>query len=902
MRPPPAHRSPNNRPKWSPVVHTIAEAGESFSGTVFPVKLFNDDTKLDGDLQSPCDNNIDRDFESNISISHGQIDMEPKIGVAASVSGPTSLINDDDEVIPMDLLLSEIQRLVTHDFTGPSKAATYPTVLKPLYQRLQDYHVLLKNARRKLERSATAQPSSSSSSMVGGFIAGSESSSNKLDLTTNAIIASTSTSTTTVAGMTTQLVPSPASTPASSRFSMKYNPDVSNAAVSSASTTMSFLELASQQQQQQQYQQLQDKVLDLEQQLAQSRRAHHTLLQDHILSLKKTSSHFLIGPSATAKLSKADTHAIHGILASVNCGSSSSLPLTNSTTVSSPTNTNNGNSISKTKKKKKDSSLKKDIENSNSVGAINASSQGYSHVDTTNDIFQETIHIAQEIHNRHIRQLKGLPSSIPGDNANVSTTLLSFDSEPCLAAVSSQQLMSEAITRLLRAETELGLLKLVMAQNHEEISGLEEDVFRAQQELKNHRKVFDSLLELHQLGFEAQIREDQLLIKTLEGQIAKTKTEKEETEKLVKRLEFELEEKEKYLNLKRDAYQRQEQELKEGPLKDLEAEIEQLRRDLVTHELKIIEMEQQAKVKDELLEQSQRQLQMNDDNSANDQMLELMERRHKKATVALRATLVKAQRANNRLNKQVSVLTNKMTLVETLNQEYAQQTVRDREQLADLQQQVVDLQIQLDQSNVLASSAITPDTIDQQNNLKAIIAALETQVEELSNSLRLKEEELEQALEETERLALKLEQDLAEQQEIHKAEMHKFAEEKKLQAQRERACQSTSVILFQNMVTKLQNELADTQEKLRDTTLCWGHTKEQLQKCEQSYRRRKKDLEETTKNLHELEETMAKLGDAIGMLETEKMANAILVRTLEERDREIRDMEYRLKVLEETRD
>ncbi|KAK3820505.1 MAG: hypothetical protein J3R72DRAFT_459750 [Linnemannia gamsii] len=424
-----------------------------------------------------------------------------------------------------------------------------------------------------------------------------------------------------------------------------------------------------------------------------------------------------------------------------------------------------------------------------------------------------------------------------------------------------------------------------MAQNQQEISGLEEDVFRAQHDLKNHRRVFESLLELYHLGFEAQIREDQLQIKSLEGRVKKVEVEKEEVEKVVKKLEMDLEEKERNLDEKRDLYQRQEQGMREGPVRDLEAEIEQLKAELATQEVKINEMEQQA-------------MEVKEDG----QMTEFLEQQHRKATAAMKASLFKAQRSNNRLNRDVSALVKKMSGVETLNEEYAQQTNRDRAQLADLQRQTEELQAQLDKATSESSSATTATaTIEHQNEMKAIITSLETQIEDLSSSLRLKEAELEQALEETEHLALQLEQDLNTQQQLHKAEMIQFAEEKKIQAQRERACQTTSVILFQNMVTKLQTELGETQEKLRDTTLCWGHTKEQLQKCEQSYRRRKKDLEETTRNLHELEETMAKLGDAIGMLEYEKEANGILVRTLEERDREMRDMEYRLKVLEEER-
>ncbi|KAF9903188.1 hypothetical protein EC991_004096 [Linnemannia zychae] len=874
-----------------------------------PAKLFNDDTTTsNGNGLSPHDKhdkNTDNGQEAHglvisetactyssplapslepnttsASTTHTQIEPGTKTEATALIPALAPVLVEDEvteEVIPMDILLSEIQRLITHEFGGPTKAAPYPSVLKPLYQRMQDYHVLLKNARRKLDQHQ--QQRVHSSPAVGVLSAGSEASSNKLNIAATASTAVNN----------TQLAPSPVSTPVAARLLMKHDNllEISTATVASTSNnnnSTSAMGLDHSQSQGTIVPQLQERISDLEQQLAQSRRAHHTLLQDHILNLKKTSSHFLIGPGVTAKLPKADARAIHGILASVNC-ESDSLVLPSG---SSPSSSSSGKSK---KKKKESSSLKKESGLGGASGTL----------DIPKDTFQETIQTARDLHERHIRQLKGISSTSPsssssappsatfGESNNLSTTLLTSDSEPCLVAVSSQQLMSEATTRLLRAETELGLLKLVMAQNQEEISGLEEDVFRAQRELKNHRKVFESLLELHQLGFEVQIREDQLQIKSLEEQIKKTDADKVEAEKLVKKLEQDLEEKEKVLNQKRDTYQRQEQDIKDGPVRDLEAEIELLKGELKAQEFRLGEMEQQAIVAKE------------EDN----QMVEHLDRQHRKATAALKASLFKAQRTNIRLNKDVSTLTKKMIAVESLNEEHAQQTKRDRAQLADLQRQTEELQAQLDSttsSSSVANAGSSQASIDQQNEMKATIAALEIQIEDLSSSLRLKEEELEQALEETEHLALKLEQDLALQQEAHKVEMAKFAEEKKIQAQRERACQSTSVILFQNMVTKLQTELGETQEKLRDTTLCWGHTKEQLQKCEQSYRRRKKDLEETTKNLHELEETMAKLGDAIGMLEYEKEANGILVRTLEERDREIRDMEYRLKVLEEERD
>ncbi|KAG0195365.1 hypothetical protein BGX31_006352, partial [Mortierella sp. GBA43] len=118
---------------------------------------------------------------------------------------------------------------------------------------------------------------------------------------------------------------------------------------------------------------------------------------------------------------------------------------------------------------------------------------------------------------------------------------------------------------------------------------------------------------------------------------------------------------------------------------------------------------------------------------------------------------------------------------------------------------------------------------------------------------------LKQAHEAQERLALQLDQDLAVQRGA-------YQRDENICRGREGAgsmCQAASVILFQNMVTKLPTELTDTREKPRDTTIRWSHTKDQLQNCEQSYRRRKKDLEETTKHLQEVEEKVVKLRDAV---------------------------------------
>ncbi|KAF9140180.1 hypothetical protein BGX30_006920 [Mortierella sp. GBA39] len=676
MRPPPAHRSPNSRAKWSPLVHTIAEAGESFSGAVFPAKLFSDDTS---NTLSPHDNNTDNRQETHGPSLEGTgtnplaPSLEPNTSTVAVTTAheqvevlPALNGNDEqeEEAIPMDILLREIQRLVAHEFGSPNKSTSYPTVIKPLYQRLQDYHVMLKNARRKLDQHQQQHQQQRG---------------------------------------TTHLSPSSeALPPAIANIPTKHSHNTNLLEVPTATTPGSDAYIP----------QLHQRIIDLEQQLAQSRRAHHTLLQDHILNLKKTSSHFLVGPSAsggfggaaTATLPVLDARAIHGIMASVNSDNSSTPSLFSSSVLG-------GCGNNKSKKKKRDSSLPR-----------KESGSSDSSVETPNDIFQETLQTAQELHSRHIRQLKGISISTSTSTStstsapSTASSIPSSDSEPSLISISSHNLISEATTRLLRAETELGLLKLVMAQNQSEISGLEEDVFRAQRELKDHRQVFEALLELHHLGFEAQIREDQVLIKELEGKVRKCEGEKEEVERVVKKLEEELEEMERNLNQRRETYQRQELQLTEGPVRDLEAEIEQLKNELAAQETKMAEYRVQS-----------------EDEAS--QMAEFLEKQHRKSTAEFKSSLVKAQRSNTRLHKEVTALVQKMVSVETLNDE-----------------------------------------------------------------------------------------------------------------------------------------------------------------------RRKKDLEETTRNLHELEETMAKLGDAIGMLEYEKEVNLVLVRTLEERDREMRDMEYRLRVLEDERD
>ncbi|KAG0197772.1 hypothetical protein BGX28_008720 [Mortierella sp. GBA30] len=777
-------------------------------------------------------------------LSHEDVPGTVAPSLEPNISSPRERVKDGDN-ITLDILLNGIQRLAAHEFGSASKQAPYPAVLEPLHQRLFDYHVCLKSARKKIAthtrncsdehiRTLSHVPETSYGALGHSVSFGMISK----DMSTGVI---------------------------------------GNIAIDPSDVTEKTTHL------------LNARISDLEHQLAQSRQAHHTLLKEHILNLDSTAySSPFPGPTAiTAKISATDAKVMEQVLATV---ASSAKSMAAASLLGSMRRPDFGSFCT--------SSI--DMKSTRPKSPVKElrMEQGQR---------QESIPCRQEATDNRAQASLLITAQSP-------TT-----SEPdlSLATVDNQTLMSDATTRLLCAETELGMLMLVMAQNAEEISGLEEEVSRKQKELTHHRKLFESLLESIPLGFQTQIDRYQQEVKDLETQVTTLEADKKEAEKRIRDLEAELHELNAHL-----AEKREEQDKREGQqterIKELEAVTEQLREELRFQVFKVQELtelamqaEQASQMNKQELEETTRKFKSALEQNAEEgqHMLDHLEKHHKKRTADLHACLVKAQKANKRLNKELSSLAVKIVRVEALNDILSDQAEKDRESILTLKQEASMLMEQMNsgfnyQSSWTPCSAENAEIVDNESRtiMKEKITALEIQIDELTSSLRVKEIELEQAHGEAARLALQLEQDLASQQQVHQEEMQKFSEEKKTQAQRERACQTASVTLFQNMVTKLQNELTDTQEKLRDTTLCWGHTKEQLQKCEQSYRRRKKDLEVTSRNLHEVEETVAKLGDAIGMLEMEKEANMVLIRTLEERDRELRDMEYRLRVLEEEHD
>ncbi|KAG0330300.1 hypothetical protein BGZ99_005993 [Dissophora globulifera] len=728
------------------------------------------------------------------AFTHERVCLQPNTAALTGCRG------NEEAVITLDVLLREICRLSTHDFSGPWRAASYPSVLEPLYQRLSDYHVCLRSARRR--------PAGTQSSRLNSMSSTSE------------------------------------------IWTLTKDPELPKDSVSTPLTEA------------QKTARLRERIVDLETQLVQSRRAHHTLLREHILSFTEAKASTIIASNmlstapVNVALTETDATAIQTILASVsNVATESSVTEAGPDTLS-----------------------------------IQSSLLSTSQISLQDAIKSTTDHL-------HSKQRSDSP--LGRTLGSRDRQAVDNDSDACLISLKDHpMLFTEATTRLLRAETELGLLKLVMAQNQKEVSGIEEEVFQKQAQLVHHRRIFDSLLELNHLDNETQAWEAGVMIQQLELQVQELQQDKENMARVVSSLELEVRGLQELLDKKREDH-RVQQPLMADQLQNQETIVAHLRSELETQTLRVSEMEQLSVQDQEELDVTRIKLQKALDGDG--AMVEHIEKEHKKKTSVLRSNLAQAQKMSKRLEKEISTLAVKIVRVESLNDELMEQGEKDRAEIKEMTRQVEVLQSQLDSVTLRSSSPSVTSTQDSATEaaLREQITTLEIQVEELSESLRLKDLSLEQAHEETERLTLQLEHDLAQQTEVHAREMAAFAEEKKLQAQRERSCQNTSITLFQNMVGKLQTELSDTQEKMRDISICWGHTKDQLQKCEQSYRRRKKDLEETTKHLREVEETVLKLGDAIGMLEAEKEANLELVQALAKKDRELDDMKYRLRALEE---
>ncbi|KAG0346132.1 hypothetical protein BG005_000902 [Podila minutissima] len=777
--------------------------------------------------------------------------------------------NEEDDIpITLDELLSEIKLLAQHDFT--IKGVHYHPVLKGLFQRLCDYDVMLKNARKKAERAAPASPMMNEST-PGDCVPPSPYENNRKKRLSQSPHQSQPHSPTGSALNTPKFRRVQASTSSSAAALVVANSRGIPVMHAEATDDQASQHIA----------RLEEKVTDLEQQLAQSRRAHHGLLQDHIMSLQACTPPSTV--TTTQSTVAAQNPAIQSILSSI--------------THISPMPQTDANLFSP---------LEPRAERSQTISGDSQVAEEQARLSESMTRSQTSLHDALvQAQRQQTRQLDRLKGNTVNDQGTGSEEQLAID---------SQAMVNEAVTRLLRAETELGLLKLVMAQNQQEISGLEEEVFQKQKELHHHRRILESMIESNRLGYVTQIQEDRTEIRGLETRLVK---ERREAAAKVVALEQEIE------RLKTTLADKTEEAMDletKNQVQVLQTEVDQLRSQVRRHVKKVVALEQRlAQVDAESREdkaslaQMSARLQQTMDHGADDtlDMIDHMEKEHKAKSGALKSNLVKSQKATIRLQNEVAAMALRIVRIQTLNEGLEERAERDQAEIARLVKEVEEYKEEIHKikSEVASPPSNTAHTGDQQTReLKDKMTALEIQLEEITASLRLKELELEQALEETEKVMwqleeseAKLERELAAQKDVHVEAMAKFDQEKKIQAQRERSAQVASVTLFQNMVTRLQTELNDTQEKLRDMTLCWGHTKDQLMKCDASYRRRKKELDETTKALHEVHETVAHLSDAIELLEKEKRANLVLVHTIAERDQALAEMEYRVKQLEDER-
>ncbi|KAF9580236.1 hypothetical protein BGW38_003194, partial [Lunasporangiospora selenospora] len=289
------HRSPGSRHRWSPVVHTISEAGEASPESygqyteVEPLKLVDDSSE---NTQAPSGDYGDYGLSNEPRNEIGPNDalrpaLQPNVPPIDLSNGAP--VEPEPPGVTLEVLLSELQRLTNHDFGARGKLASYPTELEALFQRMNDYHVCLKNARKKLTNVAFSSTSAveSGSPKPGAT--------NELSFSPSMAHEKVSTPrrrATMCDHRTRAKVWSPSPlTPPLSRFAGKNNSagnlvggESLEAGDSESIPKETRVPSELSEETKKKIGQLEEKVQDLEQQLIQSRRAHHSLLQDHILN------------------------------------------------------------------------------------------------------------------------------------------------------------------------------------------------------------------------------------------------------------------------------------------------------------------------------------------------------------------------------------------------------------------------------------------------------------------------------------------------------------------------------------------------------------------------------------------------------------------------------------------
>ncbi|KAG0231388.1 hypothetical protein BGW42_000284 [Actinomortierella wolfii] len=737
-------------------------------------------------------------------------------------------------------LIREIQRLANHDFDSHGKPAPFPQELQALFQKLCDLSVCLRSARKNARNSPFAKH-------AHGF--------------GNGLSPSTRTSPRTPRSRTLSVV-SPGKRPFDPFAGSEGNhrqqqlphkgadPQSSSNNPSSTSASSSIQQQAI--------------IQDLEHQLAQSRKAHYDLLQAHITNVSRQFS----------PLSSPNSSSIDSLLNLKHTGISG------------------GGTCHSDNKDPKDTSEKQNLEG---LGPQQQQQQQPPQATRSSEkCASASSTLAPTSQEEFSTTGSGLRLSVIGREAEFN-----------------QLALKQAIKRLLEAQKELGMLKMLMIQSQGDIQELEEEILHKEGQLKRHYDLFHSIVSSQQLSLQIKVDQGTERIRQLEAQIDQSTLEN------VERLQNEIQELQAQisaLNTNKDAKQDKFTELEslvsklESEIASHESTIQGLQTKLIQAEKAAADAEAKYLALTEEIEVQRTKMEANLEENMD--MVEHMSNKHKKKMVELSSHLRKSRSEARKLQQEIQQMALKIVRLQSLNEELEEKAGKDRQHIQSLTESIEGYKQTIDQLQQQQHGHSENSTVAQENAADLTkytreIASLETRIEELEHELRAKETEMEQSVEAAERLALRLEesetrlsQELAAQKQQHEQAIQRLREETQAQSQLERKLVGQSVTLYQGMAARLEKELNETQEKLRETMLCWGHTKEQCMRYEASYRKKKRELEETTKSLEEVHVTLARLGDAIGLLEHEKDLNQKLSEELQRKDEELHELEQRLLQLE----
>ncbi|KAF9970355.1 hypothetical protein BGZ73_006945 [Actinomortierella ambigua] len=792
-------------------------------------------------------------------------------------------------------LIREIQRLASHDFDHHGKPAPFPQELQSVFQKICDLSVCLRSAKKNARNS----PFSRNAHLFGGYRSpsnggGSPWTSRPRTLTVSSPSKRPFEPST---GVVTTIIDGSQHHHHHHHHNNNNNNSSSNNnkgadSRNSHDGTASTAAL---------HQQQQEIIQDLEHQLAQSRKAHYELVQAHITNISRQFSP-LASPSASSTVLSSS-----GILGLESRAGSSG-------------GSGGGNDSSSDEDDQRGGLLAKMLSESQVLESLMQQQQENQKQQQENQDEQQ--HQQQQQQPTPSRPLieagsTSSPKSSTAFSKRSSTVGAGSGSNLKLSTIGHEAefnhlALKQVMKRLLEAQKELGMLKMMMVQSQGDIQELEEEILLKEEQLKRHYDLFHSLVTSQQLGLQIKVDQGTERIRQLETLVDQC------TKEHVERLQREIQDSQAQLvalNASKDS--------KQDKIAQLEALVATLEAEIATHESTVQALQaslvkaetaaKEAEAKFVVLTQeleSQR-VKMEASLDENMDMMEHMTKEHKKKLVEMSSNLRKSRNEARRFQQETQQMALKIVRLQNLNEALEEKAEKDKVHIQSLldtieshTQTIDQLQLQLEQCQQ-GGVVVVADNDSVVAKHAHEIASLETKIEELELMLRAKDSEMEQAVEAAEKLTLRLEESetrtseqLADLKQQHEQAIKKLREDAQTQAQLERKLVGQSVTLYQGMAARLEKELSETQEKLRETMLCWGHTKEQCMRFESSYRKKKRELEETTKSLEEVHFTLARLGDAIGLLEHEKEVNQKLSEEIQRRDEELLEMEQRLRQLE----